>query len=165
MTTTQVLNSIRDAHRDCCIIDNCRDHGCSVNLTGISPESLVIIHGERHRQKHGDPGLKIADRIIFANLPNFLATVIELKGGNSIRRRDIRDAVEQVQMGVRVVERLLPARQIANLTPTLFLAYSGSMSRRDSTYLKDNRITFRGSRIPLVRVNCGASLVDILARN
>ena len=163
MSLGQFLASIRDSHQDCCVTKNCRDQGCSINLSGVNPDSLVIIHGERYRDEHGDPTVKIADRIIFANIPGPLAAVIELKGGNSIRRRDIRDAVEQVQTAVRVIERLLSGRQLVNLRPNVFLAYSGRMSRQDVTYLRNNRITFRGSPLRLLRVDCGSSLNSILS--
>jgi len=163
VTTPHLLDSLREIHGNCCLTTDCRDHGCGINLRGISQESLLIIHGERYRDEHGDPTSKMADRIIITDSPQLEAAVIELKGGNSIRRRDIRDAVEQVKMGVTVIERLLAGRSLANLIPKLFLAYSGRISRQDATYLRNNRISFRGSPLTLLRVDCGSPLVSLLS--
>ena len=163
MTMRQLLTSLRETHQDCCLSTNCKDHGCSINLRGINSDALLIIHGERYRDEHGDSTSKIADRIIISDSPKLVAAVIELKGGNSIRRRDIRDAVEQVKMGVTVIERLLAGRRFANLIPRLFLAYSGRISRQDATYLRNNRISFRGSPLTLLRVDCDSWLGSLLS--
>ncbi len=162
MTMAQFLTSLRAAHQDGCLTTNCRDAGCSVNLVAIRQDALAIIHGESYRARHGDATKKIADRIIFANLSRRVVAVIELKGGNSIRKRQIRDAVEQIRMGVQIVENLLTGRKVDKLC--LFLAYSGRMSTQDANYLRNNKVQFRGVPVTVVRVDCGSSLTAITDR-
>lgn len=131
------LNFLRETHRDCCLTDNCADYGCRVKLDGIDPDSLAIIHGERHRDAHGDPTTKIADRIIFADWSNHVVVGLELKGGNSIR---LGDAIEQIQMAMRAAELLLDGQPVDDWHPVLI--YSGRWTPREERYLQRNRVMF-----------------------
>ncbi len=163
MTPGNLLASFRASHQDCCIVRNCTDNRCSISLGSICKGSLLVIHGERYRKAHGNQSEKMADRILIASEPTLWAAVIELKGGNSMRRRDIKDAVEQVQKGIAVIEDLLSPRYLANVTIRTFLAYSGRLNRQDNEFLANNRIIFRGSPTTLRRVDCGSSLDSILS--
>ena len=167
MTVTTFLESLREAHMDCCLTDNCEDQNCHVQICGIEPESLTIIHGEIHRNEHGDPSTKIADRLILVNYQNtvlsgLIASVIELKGGMSIH---LSDTIEQIRMGMKAVERILDERDVAAWYPVLM--FRGTGPRRPqyvrNLQLQRNRIEFRNETPKTIFLkDCGSKLTEIL---
>lgn len=158
MVTAQFLDSIREQHKSCCLCNNCRDRGCEINLDGIDIESLIIINGSAYQKAHSGTDAKLADCIIFANAANCFVAVIELKGGDSIR---MRDAIEQIQMGMNLAGEFLVERQIDNWYPLLI--FSGDMGLREARQLQRIRIEFRGERKSAIRRECGSNLMEILS--
>ena len=167
MTVANFLESLRQAHRDCCLTDNCADANCHVDISDIDQVSLVIIHGETHRDEHGDLSTKMADRLIFTDyrsvaLSGLVAAVVELKGGMSFR---LSDTVEQIRMGMRAIERILQGRDVAAWYPVLM--FSGTGSRRPQyvreLQLQRNRIAFRNDAPKTIFLkNCGSKLTEIM---
>ena len=157
MVTGQFLGSIRERHNDCCLSSHCRDYGCEVDVSQIDSPSIAIINGTDYQKKHSGTGTKLSDRIIFANLRNSFVAAIELKGGNSIR---INDALEQIQMGMRLADEFLDGRQVDDWYPLLI--FSGQMGSREWGQLQKSRIEFRGERKFAIRRDCGSNLIGIL---
>lgn len=159
MTAGQFLVSLRESHRDCCLTGHCQDENCGVDLSGINPDSLVILHGENHRDAHGDRRTQMADRILFTDRQGIVVAVIELKGGTS---DPTREAVGQIRMGMKAAENLLEGCQVTNWYPLLIFSGSRKPDRVLYLQLKRNLIEFRGEFKTIIWRNCGSSLDDIL---
>ena len=167
MMTVNFLESLREVHQDCCLTDNCADENCHVDISDIVQESLVIIHGETHRDRHGDRNTKMADRLIFADyqgvaLSGLVAAVVELKGGMSF---PLSDTVEQIRMGMQAIERILDEKEVAAWYPVLM--FSGTGPRRPqyvrNLQLQRNRIEFRKDTPKTIFLkDCGSKLTEIL---
>lgn len=144
MTTKQFLISIRERHRDCCLTRDCEDEGCRVDLSGINPDSLVILHGEQYRDAHGDRNTRIADRLALLDRPGLVVAVMELKGGR--RWIPLTDAVEQIQMGMKAAEELLFGYEVAAWYPLLISSCRRLPQYRQQLHIQRNRVSFRHER-------------------
>ena len=156
MISDHFLREIRNQHTGCCLSSHCHDYGCEVGVSEINAESLVIINGTNYQKVHSGTDNKLSDRILFSNFGNCFVAAIELKGGDSIR---INDALEQIQMGMKVADEFLDGRQVDNWHPLLI--FSGRMGSRERAQLQKRRIEFRGERKFAIRRDCGSQLVDI----
>ena len=116
-----------------------------------------MINGTNYQKAHIGTATKLADRIVFADIRDCLVAAIELKGGNSIR---INDALEQIQMGMRLADEILDGRQVDVWYPLLI--FSGQMGSREWAQLQKSRIEFRGERKFAIRRDCGSHLLEIL---
>lgn len=159
MMAGQFLVSLQESHRDCCLTSHCQDENCGVDLSGINLDSLVILHGENHRDAHGDRRTQMADRILFTDRQGLVVAVIELKGGTS---DPTHEAVGQIRMGMKAAENLLEGCQVANWYPLLI--FSGPRRPKPVRYLQfqSNRIEFRGELKTIVWRDCGSNLDAIL---
>lgn len=159
MTAGQFLLSLRESHRGCCLTDHCDDGNCGVALSGIDPDSLVILHGENHRDAHGDRRSQMADRILFTERQGLAVAVLELKGGTA---DPTHEAVGQIRMGMQAAENLLAGQPVANWYP--FLIFSGARRPERVRYLQfqSNRIEFQGEVKTIIWRDCHSHLDAIL---
>lgn len=126
MGLDQFLESIRQHHKDCCLSSQCRDYGCEVDIGQLESTDIALINGTNYQKQHSGTATKLADRIVFAKHRNTFVAAIELKGGDSIR---INDALEQIQMGMRLADEMLDDRQVDDWYP--WLIFSGLMGSRE----------------------------------
>ena len=157
MGIDQFLESIRQLHKNCCLSSHCRDYGCEVDVSQIEPIAMALINVTDYQKQHSGTATKLADRIVFAEYRNTFVAAIELKGGNSIQ---INDALEQIQMGMKLADEMLDDRQVDDWYPLLI--FCGMMGSREWGQLQKSRIEFRGERKFAIRRDCGSQLVDIL---
>ena len=119
---------------------------------------LTTLHGTNYQRNHGWQG-RLCDRIIFGELNGHFVCAAELKGGRSA---DISIAIEQIQGGLNLADTLLPSNLPVKWYPLLL--YSGSMPRGERDVFLKKTVSFRGGKIVVARLNCGARLTYYLRR-
>ena len=149
------IESIRRNHPDC-LTRTCRENRCRLQLDGVSPASLAIIHGTKYQQKHRFTE-KLCDRIVFCREHGFVLAAVELKSGGTIH---LSDAITQIQNGLRVAGNILGNRPVAQWFPLLL--YSGSMKPNETRLLRTKSVTFREEQKIVEKRNCGARFSAIL---
>jgi hypothetical protein len=113
------IESIRRNHPDC-LTRSCREKQCRLQLDGVSPASLAIIHGTQYQKNHRFTE-KLCDRIVFCEEYGFVLAAVELKSGGTIH---LSDAITQIQNGLRIAGDILGGRPVAQWFPLLL--YNGS---------------------------------------
>lgn len=158
MTLASRVSGIRTTHRDCCITDIYEDEGCRLDVRGLQQSSLTTISGTNYQSNHPWQG-RLCDRVIIGQSHGNFVCAVELKGGRNIT---MSDAINQIQRGLDLAASLLQSSSPARWYP--LLAYSGSMSRRESNMLRRIKVSYRGGRAFVDRIACGASLRAYLDR-
>jgi len=149
------IETIRWDYQDC-ITRTCRENRCRLQLNGVSPASLAIIHGTKYQKNHHFTE-KLCDRIVFCGERDFVLAAVELKSGGTIH---LSDAITQIQNGLRVAGNILGNRPVAQRFPLLL--YSGSMKPNETRLLRTKSVTFREERKIVEKRNCGARFSAIL---
>ena len=150
------IESIRRDYPDC-LTQSCRENQCRLQLDGVSPASLAIIHGTNYQKNH-DFTKKLCDRIVFCGEHGFVLAAVELKGGRTIRRMSA--AISQIQNGLRVAGDILETRPVAQWFPLLL--YSGSMKPNEIRLLRTKSVVFRGQRKNVEKRSCDSRFSEIL---
>ena len=158
MTLASTIAGIRSEHSDCCITDTYLDEGCRLDVSELPGQSLTTIHGSSYQSKHPWQG-RLCDRIILGQSNGNFVCAVELKGGHNII---MSDAINQIQRGLDLAASLLQARSPDSWYP--LLVYSGSMTGRERDLLRNKRVTYRGGKARVDRIDCGSSLRDYLNR-
>lgn len=158
MTLASRVSWIRDTHRDCCITDIYEDEGCRLDVRGLQKSSLTTINGTNYQSNHAWQG-RLCDRVIIGQSHGNFVCAIELKGGRNIT---MSDAINQIQRGLDLAADLMQTRSPAKWYP--LLAYSGSMSRRESNMLRRLKVSYRGGKAFVERIACGARLLTYVTR-
>ena len=142
MTVLGLIDKIRREHEECCVVTNCRDRNCSLDLRGLDGDSMVIINGSMYQKAHNPAG-KLCDRIILSGEQGGFVCAVELKGGRS--QPSIPPIVEQIQAGIVLADELLNGISPRGCYP--ILAFSGRMIPIASTAFKskNNRVAFLGN--------------------
>ena len=140
-----------------CITSSCREKRCRLQLDGVNPASLAIIHGSKY-QKHNSYTEKLCDRIVFCGEHGFIMAAVELKGGKTV---NISDAREQIQNGLIVAEGILGGHPVAEWFPLLL--YDGGMKPYEIKLLQTRSVEFRGQRKNIVKRNCDTRLSTVLS--
>lgn len=149
------IESIRRDHPDC-LTRSCRENQCRLQLDGVGPASLAIIHGTKYQKNHRFTE-KLCDRIVFCGERDFVLAAVELKSGGTIH---LSDAITQIQNGLRVAGNILGNRPVAQWFPLLL--YSGSMKPNETRLLRTKSVTFREEQKIVEKRNCGARFSAIL---
>ena len=149
------IETIRRDYQDC-ITRTCRENRCRLQLNGVSPASLAIIHGTKYQKNHNFTE-KLCDRIVFCGERDFVLAVVELKSGGTIH---LSDAITQIQNGLRVAGNILGNRPVAQWFPLLL--YSGSMKPNETRLLRTKSVTFREEQKIVEKRNCGTRFSTIL---
>ena len=163
MTLPQFSVTIRNEYRDCCLTDSYEDAGCRIDISGFNPRALTTIHGTQNQNcpKHRQPG-RLCDRLIFGRVDSWgrdFVCAAELKGGNNL---DAPVAIEQIQSGLSLAQVLLNSPSTVIWYPLLF--YSGSLKGHGLNLLRNRRVSFRGRKRLVDKVNCGSNLHRYLSR-
>ena len=156
MTLASVVNAIRNTHGSCCLTDSYEDENCRLDVSGLAPSSLTTVNGTDYQDNHPWEG-RLCDRIIVGQRNGYFVCAIELKGGRNVV---MSESIEQIQRGLDLAANLL-----GGLTPRKWyplLAYSGSMSGRERDLLRKKRISFKGDKAFVDRIDCGSSLLNYL---
>ena len=159
MTLASNIAGIRRTHRDCCITDSYEDEGCRLDMRGLPQETLTTIHGSNYQANHRWPG-RLCDRIIIGESGNGFVCAVEFKGGNNI---DMSVAIEQIQRGLELAAAMLPGQQPGKWRPLLL--YSGSRGKREQKLLMRNKVAYKGQKVRVDCIDCGASLLNYLGGN
>ena len=149
------IESIRQNHPDC-LTRTCRENRCRLQLDGVSPASLAIIHGTKYQQKHRFTE-KLCDRIVFCGERGFVLAAVELKSGGTIH---LSDAITQIQNGLRVAGDILGNRPVAQWFPLLL--YNGSMKSDATRLLRNKSVVFRDQRKNVEKRSCDTRFSEIL---
>ena len=158
MTMASNIAGIRRDHSDCCITDSYVDEGCRLEIGGLPKQSLMAIDGSRYQANHPWQG-RLCDRIMIGHTQRNFVSAIELKGGRNII---MSDAINQIQRGLDLASSLLQVLSPDNWYP--LLVYSGSMSGREKDLLRNKKVSFRGGKARVDRIDCGSSLLAYLNR-
>ena len=158
MTLESAMSRIRSEHRDCCLINSYEENHCRLNVSRAIRSSLTTIHGTEFQSSHDWRG-RLCDRIIFGTFGGNFVCAVELKGGQSADRSV---AIGQIQGGLNLADSLLQTQALEEWYPLLL--YSGSMPRKERDVLQRKLVTYRGGRVRVDRINCGADLLDYLNR-
>ena len=158
MTLAPVIATIREGHSSCCITSSYEDEGCRIDISGLPRGSLTTLDGSRFQANHQWQG-RLCDRIIISQSNDRFVCAVEFKGGNSI---DISVAIAQIQRGLDLLASLLRNASPQKWYP--LLAYSGSMTRRERVMLRRTKISYRGSKASVDRIDCGSSLLAYLTK-
>ena len=149
------IESIRRNHPDC-LTRSCRENRCRLQLDGVSPASLAIIHGTKY-QKNRHFTEKLCDRIVFCGEHGFVLAAVELKSGGTIH---LSDAIMQIQNGLRVAGDILGNCPVAQWFPLLL--YSGSMKPSETRLLRTKSVKFRGEPKNVEKRSCDSRFSEIL---
>ena len=158
MTLASNIAHIRRAHQNCCLTDSYEDEGCGLDVRGLESH-ITTIHGSNYQANHRWQG-RLCDRIIIGESGDGFVCAVEFKGGNSI---DMSVAIEQIQRGLELATSMLPGQQPEKWYPLLL--YSGHNGKREQKMLMRNKVTYKGKKERVDRLNCGASLLNYLERN
>ncbi len=158
MTLASIVAGIRNTHQDCCMTDRYEDEGCVLDMRGLQPNSLTGINGSNYQSNHRWQG-RLCDRIIIGQSHGSFVCAVELKGGRNIT---MSDAIKQIQGGLDLAASLLQVRSPDKWYP--LLAYSGSMTKRESTMLRRIKVSYRGGKALVDRIACGSTLLAYLNR-
>ena len=158
MTLESVISNIRDDHRDCCITGSYEDEGCRLDTNGLTLSLLAAFHGGNYQLNHAWTG-RLCDRVIIGQSHGGFVCAVEFKGGNNII---MSVAIEQIQGGLDLAAFLLPTRSPEKWYP--LLVYSGSMSGRERDLLRNKKVSYRGNKARVDRIDCGSSLLNYLVR-
>lgn len=156
MTLASVIADIRNRHSNCCITNSYEDEGCRIDISELPRSSLTTLHGSNYQSNHQWQG-RLCDRIIIGQSNGSFVCAVELKGGRNII---MSDAINQIQRGLDLAASLLQNSSPEKWYP--LLAYSGSMTRRERNMLRRIKVTYRGGKALVDRINCGARLLDYL---
>ena len=149
------IESVRRNHPDC-LTRSCRENRCRLQLDGVNPASLPIIHGTKYQKNHRFTE-KLCDRIVFCGERDFVLAAVELKSGGTIH---LSDAIMQIQNGLRVAGDILGDRPVAQWFPLLL--YSGSMKPSETRLLRTKSVKFRGEPKNVEKRNCDSRFSEIL---
>lgn len=158
MTLASEVSGIRKNHRDCCITEIYEDEGCRLDVRGLQQTSLTAVNGTNYQSNHLWQG-RLCDRIIIGQSHGNFVCAVEFKGGRNII---MSDAISQIQRGLDLASSLLQERAPRTWYP--LLAYSGSMSGRERNLLRRKKVSFRGGKALVDRIDCGSSLLAYLNR-
>ena len=163
MKPPQFVETIRNQYRDCCLTDSYEDEGCRINIAGFSPSALTTIHGTQNQNcpNHRRPG-RLCDRLIFGRLDSLnrdFVCAAELKGGNNL---DASVAINQIQSGLNLAHSVLDNQSTVTWYP--LLVYSGSSKGHGLNLLRSRRVSFRGKKQLVDRINCGSNLLGYLSQ-
>lgn len=150
------IQNIRQNHVSC-ITKSCQENKCRLQLDGVSPTSLAIIHGAKY-QKSNSFTEKLCDRIVFCGEHGLIMAAVELKGGKNV---NISDAREQIQNGLRIAESILGVHPVTEWFPLLL--YNGGMHPDETRLLRAKSVEFRGERKNIDKRNCGTRLSTVLS--
>lgn len=153
------VEAVREQTNRLCHATNCRDSGCSLDLTGApAPYALIslehptapVLAGQQHcdylfvggDDENGGPWV----------------VPVELTTG----RKRASEFLAQLNGGATVADRLLPAGIPHRFNPVA--AYRRALHRDDISDLRKpaNRVNFRGQRRQVQLVECSTRLADAL---
>ena len=158
MTLASIVERIHGEHDSCCITDSYVDENCPLDVRGLAGFGLTTIHGSNYQANHPWEG-RLCDRIVIGQSYGSFMCAVELKGGRNII---MSEAINQIQRGLDLAGFLLQTQSPNNWYP--LLVYSGSMSGRERDLLRNKRVTYRGRKARVDRIDCGSSLRDYLRR-
>ena len=160
MTLDAAINRIRSDHQDCCLTDSYEENNCGLNFSGLDTSSLTTIHGSKYQaqeDRHHTNRGRLCDRVIFGKGDEYFLCAAEFKGGLSA---DISVAIDQVQGGLVLADSLLTGREISWWRA--FIVYSGSMPKQESAVLGKKKVSYKGRKRNVRRIDCGSRLLDHL---
>ena len=134
-----------------CQSKKCSREGCSVLLTGIGNERVIV---DMDCKELDIPEDRIRCDYLFVGAENRIAP-IELKRGSV----EASEVAEQLRTGTAFAEReLVPGNAEAHFRP--IVAYGGKLHRSQSEALKKRQyqIEFRGAHYEVKLIRCGSPL-------
>ena len=154
----ELVESVRGRIDPECLVSSMRKEGCTVSLQGAPKERLIIDLDKPGAPVGGDG--RRCDYLFIANgAQNETSWVapLELKKG-ALRASD---AVQQLQAGAEVAERLVPNGLRSAFRPTVAF---GSIRKleRDALRAPRAKIAFRGRQEAIRLMKCGDRLVKAL---
>ena len=140
----QICISVDKKH----LTESCRQAGCRVSLTGVSPDR-AIVNTESAFPAHGLEG-KRCDYVLFVVNPqgNLVAAPMELKSG----KVDASEAADQLQGGATFVECATPATSATVCCPILF--HGRSIHSKERKALNRQKIEYCGQRVTIKTARC-----------
>ena len=161
MTSPKFAETVNNQYHGCCLTCCYEDQGCRIDISGFNPGDLTAIHGTKHQHclKHRRPG-RLCDRLIFGRLDSLnrdFVCAAELKGGKNL---DASVAISQIQSGLTLAHGMLDGPSSVDWYPLLF--YSGGARGHGLNLLRSRKVSFRGKKKLVDRVDCGSSLLRYL---
>jgi hypothetical protein len=147
-----MISCVRDRFSSA-VVQECSEHGCSLNLAGLS--NIVVLKGE---WIHSDR--KMCDCVIFAEKGRrAFICVVELKS----RLADAEEVVEKLVNGLKAsLEILGECYKVPN--PSLYtIVLAKSWRRSEYRILWSKRVELMGKRHRIILGRCGASLFEIIS--
>ena len=160
MAYSQMAESIRNSHGNCCLTESYTEPNCRIDISGLETAELATVHGDQNQQcpKHKRPA-RLCDRLIFGRLNGDFICAAELKGG---RNPEVPKAISQIQGGLELARTILRNRTIEKWYPLLF--FRGKMRGNDLRAIQTRTVSYGGKRKLIDRIDCGSSLLAYLNR-
>ena len=146
-------------HKFCCVMSQCSDEGCDLDVRGWAIPPLTVIEGTTYQSIH-KPGGPLCDFTLFGRSSQSFVCAIEMKGGHNL---EAGHAIDQIQAGLQLAESMASNRDVDWWVPVL-LRHPGSGSYWDFRLLLSNRsrVKFHGRAKTVEQHDCGCSLESIL---
>ena len=164
MTSPKFAETVYNQHHGCCLTDCYEDEGCRIDIGGFNPGDLTTIHGTKYqyclKHKHQSLG-RLCDRLIFGRLDNLnrdFVCAAELKGGKKV---DASVAIRQIQGGLNLAHGMLHGLSPVDWYPLLFC--SGGSRGLGLKLLRSRKVSFRGKKKLVDKVDCGSRLLRCLS--
>lgn len=144
------------SHWPSAVVKQCRCKGCQFNLDGVVPtDSVTVLDADKYGRLIGHEGKK-CDCLVFVTKQRLIGAAVELKSG-SFR---VSEVAEQLQSGADQIDTLSEVRSVGQFFPILLYGKVRHASELKS--LRQQGVTFRGTRYSIIREKCGTCLRDVL---
>lgn len=140
-----------------CFALKCEKEGCGLRIDRESGNLCTIVDCDAYRKGH-DYSDKLCDYVLFRWFKDVSVFVLEMKGGKT---GSSTDCLEQLQNGAALIAEITTPREVPSCLPVL-LHGSGSKSTEIKA-IQQRGVRFRGKRLYVKVVKCGASLNELFS--
>ena len=149
---TNLIDQIKETLPNECLKRSLKKETCKVNLTGVP--SLFIAIDMDHKKAPVKQNETKCDYIFIGGRADVFLVPLELMKGKA----DVTKIVKQLQAGADIAaHRIIPKNKRLQFQP---VAVCGEYRKQDARKLRQSRIRFRGERIHIEPLKCGAPLTN-----
>ena len=159
MNQVNFSGGIYEQHKLCCVVSQCTDEGCDLNVHGWTIPPLAVLDGTTYQRIHMLAG-PLCDFVVLGHSTRSFICAVEMKGGANL---DAKHAIDQIQAGLRLTETMVSQEDVDHWVPVL-LRHPGAGNFWDLRILNSHRakVKFHKEEKTVERRDCGCSLDDIL---
>ena len=150
---TSLCDDVRARVSSDWLTTRCRKDRCSVDLRN-APRPYLLIDMDKTPVIQGQSK---CDYIFVGGAGKARLVALELKAGKA----DAAEVAKQLQAGARFADGIIPASAQVIFSPVVA---SGGIKKGQLAQLRKpfNKVTFRGKRVFVQRIKCGALLASVL---